>query len=705
MTGDDSQATPNARLQAAVADHIAGRFAEAERAYRDVMRRFGEAAPVLDNLGLAVQQQGRFDEAVACFRRAVEIDPGFANAWTNLGSTLRLLGRLEESVEACRHAVENAPESAIAFNNLGVALQLTGRLDEAAAACTRALELDPNLAEAAGNLGVALKELGRYGEAEAAHRRSVALKPESPDAWYNLGGTLQLAGRSVDAIAAYERVLALNPRHVATLYNLGFLLKDIGRLGEAIALHRQAIEIDPGYALAREQLLFELRHACDWRDLGALDAAANRALAGGKSVAPPFILTVRCTDMALLLRNAVAWSAGQFRGVVPFQHEPAVPLSDRQPLTVGYLSADFHDHATAHLLGPLFKLHDRTRFRIHAYSYGPDDGSAWRRRLIEDSDAFVHLEALDDEAAARRIREDGVDILVDLKGWTQGSRLGICARRPALVQATYLGFPGTSGAAFLDYAIVDSIVAPPGEDNGFSEKLVRMPHSYQVNDSDPPAAREALSRHDVGLPETGVVFASFNQPYKVEAPVFAVWMNVLKRVPEAVLWQLQGHELAAENLRRAAAAQGVDPARLIFAPMWPKDRHLARLRLADIALDTRTYCGHTSTSDALSVGLPVVAMRGVHFASRVSESCLRAIGAAELVTADPAAYEELAVRLAGDPAALAALKAKLAANRRTHPLFDTRRFARALERAYEEMWRIRCAGEVPRAITIGDMSA
>lgn len=599
-------------------------------------------------------------------------------------------------------------QSAAELNGLAIKLYRAGQTAAAIETWRRALEMAPDLAEVAGNLGVALQELGLSAEAEAAHRRSVALKPSDPDAWYNFGLALHAAGAGADALAAYERGLALDSRHVGALYNSGLLLKDLGRLDEAIARHRRVLALDPTHLLAREELMFELRQACDWRDLAAIEEAAHeeggRALAAGRPIAAPFLLVTRSSDAPAHLRNAQLWALRRFARIEPMSAVPRTPDRGGR-ITVGYLSSDFHDHATAHLLGRLFALHDRDRFRIHAYSYGPDDGSAWRQRLVGDCDAFVGLEGLGDAAAAQRIRDDGVDILVDLKGWTQGSRLGICARRPAPLQVAYLGFPGTSGVPFIDYAIVDRVVAPPGDDAVFSEKLVRMPHSYQVNETASQISADGPTRAEVALPGRGIVFASFNQPYKIEPELFDVWAHVLAELSGAVLWLLDTGELARANLRREAAARGIDPGRLVFAPRWPKDRHLARLPLADMVLDTRMCCGHTSTSDALSVGVPVIGFRGAHFASRVTASCLAAVGAPELANNDLAGYERQALALARDPDALRALRARLSANRLTHPLFDTAGFARDLERAYGEMWRLWLAGEPPRALTLTGAAA
>jgi predicted O-linked N-acetylglucosamine transferase (SPINDLY family) len=366
------------------------------------------------------------------------------------------------------------------------------------------------------------------------------------------------------------------------------------------------------------------------------------------------------------------------------------------------LSSDIHDHAIAHLMRGVFKRHDHERFRIHIYSYGTDDDSSYRAEIRAASDVFRDIRALNHHAAAEQIAADGVDILVDLKGWTEGIRFEICALRPAPLQMTYLGFPGTSGADFIDYAIVDAVVVPPDNARFYSEQLIYLPHCYQANDDQQPIAIDACRRGDHGLPPEATVLCSFNRSYKLDPVMFATWMRILQRVPNTVLWLFASNPWAQNNLRREAHTHGIAPERLIFAGGLPKPQHLRRLQLADISLDTRIYNGHTTTSDALWAGVPVVTLMGRHFASRVSASCLGAIGMPELVTHTLAEYEDLAVRLATDRAQRDAVKAKLAQNRNRQPLFDTRRFTRHLERAYIEAWQHYLAGNPARTFEVDD---
>ena len=374
--------------------------------------------------------------------------------------------------------------------------------------------------------------------------------------------------------------------------------------------------------------------------------------------------------------------------------------SPKPRITIGYLSSDFHNHATAHLMLSLFGLHDRKDFSVFTFSYRQNDGSAYREKIKNDSDKFFDLQAAGHFEAAGKIFESGVDILVDLKGHTRNNRLEICALRPAPVQVTYLGFPGTTGADFLDYIITDRIITPEDQSPYYSEQLVYLPHCYQVNDHKQKFSDAPVSRSDFDLPEKGFVFSSFNNNLKIEPVMFGAWMNLLKKAPDSVLWLFRSNDLAERNLKSEAQARGVGGDRLIFAEWIPKDQHLARCRLADLALDTRIYGGHTTTSDLLWAGVPVVTMLGTHFASRVSASLLAAIGLPELITHNLEEYEGLALRLSQNPGELAALRTKLAQNRKTEPLFDTPRFVRNLESAYHQIWDRFLTGEMPRMIEV-----
>jgi predicted O-linked N-acetylglucosamine transferase (SPINDLY family) len=377
---------------------------------------------------------------------------------------------------------------------------------------------------------------------------------------------------------------------------------------------------------------------------------------------------------------------------------------EKARLKIGYVSADFREHPTAHLMRGLFRYHDRDRFEIHGYALRGDDGSAYYQQIRDDCDRFVDLSEVDNAAAARQIQADGVDILVDLMTYTNFARPEIFALRPAPMQVSWLGFPGSSGSDYLDYLLVDPVVLPPEQAAFCVEQPAFLPECYQVNDRWQEIAETGVRRADQGLPETGFVFCCFNQIQKLEPVMFEVWMRILRRVAGSVLWLYSESEEARGRLRATANARGIAGERLIFADRLPKTRHLERHRLADLFLDTRLYNAHTTASDALWAGVPVLTCPGETFPARVAASLLQAVGLPELITDTLEEYEERAVRLAMQPGELAELYAKLADNRLRTPLFDTERFARHLERAYEMMWERHARGLPPAPLRVPSLS-
>ena len=533
------------------------------------------------------------------------------------------------------------------------------------------------------------------------------LKPDLAEAYNSLGIVLREQGKLDGAAVHYQKALDLVPEFAAVYNNLGNVFQEQGKLDDAIACYTKVLQISPDYADAYNQLVRQLEKACAWHDLKALRARLEdlneKALeAGEKCPEMPLVNITRCADPAQNLAIARSWARDIARSIsgsrIAFSFDrKKLP---KQPITVGYISNDFRNHAVAHLICGLFGLHNRNEFKVFSYSYGPDDGSYYRKKIEQESDRFTDLRHLGDREAAKRIYEDQVHILVDLMGHTGNSRLAICAYRPAPVQVTYLGSMVTTGADFFDYIVTDRIVTPEEHESYYSEHLVYMPDSYLINDHLQAIADKDWKRRDLGLPEKGFVFCSFSQPFKIEPVMFDVWMNILRQVPGSVLWLLCRNESAEENLKREADSRGISSARLVFAEELPKEEHLARQTQADLVLDTRIYNGHTTTSDALWAGVPVITLQGGHFASRVSSSLLKAVGLPELITHSLKEYEELAVRLSRSPSELRSIRHKLEKNRFTEPLFDTPRFACNLEKAYKEMWRIFLNGERPRKIEI-----
>jgi predicted O-linked N-acetylglucosamine transferase (SPINDLY family) len=711
-----------------------GELDAALAAYRELVRLDPAAADAHNNIGVVLQRQGKLDAALAAYRAAVARAPAYAQAHFNIGTVLHAKGDLDAAASAYRQVMVLRPDIADAYNNLGTVLQDQGRLDEALAAFAAAIErrddhaeahfnrgvvlraqgrLELALAawrdamarradyvEAINNAGIALQELGRLDEAQATFERIFRLRPAHAEAHNNFGAVLLGQGRADAALGAFQQALTLRPDYPEAFYNLGNAWRELGKLEGAIAAYQSALRLRPDDADAFSQLVYHRWRACDWTDYGADQARLIELVRRGSARVPPFYLLATPATPEDQLACARRWIAP----IAPppesvFRH--AAPR-ERDRIRLGYLSADFHQHATAALAAELFEQHDRARFEVVAYSYGPDDASPMRERLARAFDRFVDIRPLSHRAAAERIRDDEVDILVDLKGYTQHARPQIAAYRPAPVQVSYLGFPATMGAEFIDYIIVDGFVAPAAAQPLFAEKLVHLPGCYQVNDRRRAIAVSPPSRAGCGLPHADFVFCSFNNSYKITPDFFAGWMRLVAAVPGSVLWLLDANDLAARNLRREAERRGVDPARLVFAPRAPLAEHLARHRNADLFLDTLPCNAHTTASDALWAGLPVLTCAGNTFAGRVAGSLLTAMGLSDLIAASPAEYERIALALARDPRKLADLRARISRAREASPVFDLPRAARHLEAAYARMWQRWCDGESPVAFSVDD---
>ncbi|WP_448204755.1 O-linked N-acetylglucosamine transferase, SPINDLY family protein [Azospirillum sp. sgz302134] len=634
----------------------------------------------------ALDEPGTPEEAVA--------RSGFAEA-------LRRQGRAVEAEAHHRRALAWLPDFGGNHFNLGLTLQSLGRLAEAAEAYGEAARLMPRFAPALCNQGVLLRALGRLDEAEDALRRAVALDAALVPAWLNLGSVLQVQGRAELAATSYRRTLALRPDLAEAHANLALLHKEAGRIAESLPGFERALALglpDVGGVLA--QLVQQQRHLCRWEGLAERSARLVAAVRDGATQqVHPWIFLGEGAGPALERACAERYTAWRTRSILSNRFPDGAGPRDR--LRIGYLSADYHEHATALLIAELIERHDRRRVEVIGYSYGPDDGGPMRRRLVSAFDRFLDLSGSSHAEAAATIHGDGVDVLVDLKGHTQNARIEILAHRPAPVQAQWLGYPGTLGAQFIDYVIGDPVVTPFERQPDFAEPIVQLPACYQPNDRSRPIGT-VPGRAVCGLPEQGVVFCCFNAAYKITPTLFDLWCRLLGAVPGSVLWLLESHPEVAGNLRREAAKRGVAAERLAFSPRLPLPEYLARYRLADLFLDTAPVGAHTTASDALWAGLPVLTLRGEGFASRVAASLLRAVGLPELAVDSWAAYEAAALRLARQPDEVAALKARLAAGRERAPLFDTDRLARALERAYETMWAIHAAGDPPRAFAVPD---
>ena len=606
-------------------------------------------------------------------------------------------GDLTNAAGICARILQVTPDQPQALHVMGIAAFEKGYAREAVELLRRAAGCDPHLAAAWNDLGRVLAQQGMLAEGAASCRRAIAEAPDFAEAHNNLGNLLLMAGAVEEAVACYGTAVGLRPDYAEAFRNLGSALRRLGRVDEAATALGAARAIDPGFATATAQLAYQLKELSDWSQLDELTAELIASVEAGSGAVNPFVFLSLDTTPAEQLLCARRWASDQLGAA----GQRAAASRGEERITVGYLSADFQEHATAHLIAELFELHDRGRFRVIGYSYGRDDGSAARRQLRGSFDEFEDLLDCSHTESAARIRAGRVDILVDLKGYTTDARPEILVLRPAPVQVSYLGYPGTMGSDAWDYVLVDPVVVPAEEQPYFTERLVHLPDCYQVNDRRRPIATHVLARVECGLREAGFVFCCFSSAYKITAPLFDIWIRLLAGVPGSVLWLLEANGTAMANLRREAESRlAGGAARLVFAPSLPNPEHLARLAIADLFLDTLPYNAHTLASDALWCGCPVITCAGGTFAGRVAASLLQAIGLPDLVTQTLTDYETLALQLALDPDRLRAIRVELAANRLTTALFDSRRFARHLESAFETMWRMHLAGLPPRPFAV-----
>jgi protein O-GlcNAc transferase len=675
-----------------------GKAGEALAAYREAVALQPANPEAHFNIGVILHQTGELDAAAAAYGQVMALRPDIPVAYNNLGTVRQDQGRLDDAIAAFDQAIARKADYAEAHYNRGVALQRQTRLEEALAAYDQAVRLRSDYVEATNNAGIVLQQLGRTEDAVQLYLRMLGPSPTSAEALNNLGTALLAQGQRDDALTVLQQALTLKPDYPEAFYNLGNVWREFGKPEGAIAAYQTALRLRPDYADAFCQLVYHRWCTCDWADYAADQEKLLDLARRGAARVPPFYLLSTPASAADQLACARQW----IKPITPppqhvFRHGAGITQGR---LRLGYLSGDFHQHATAYLAAELFEHHDRGRFEVFAYSYGPDDASPMRARLARVFDRFVDIRAVSHRAGAERIRADGVDILIDLKGYTHHSRPQITAYRPAPVQVNYLGYPATLGTDAVDYILVDSFVVPTSQQPFFSESLVHLPGCYQVNDRQRQIAPSTPSRADCGLPHHGLVFCSFNNSYKITPAVFDVWMRLLKAVPSSVLWLLESNELVKRNLRREAEWRGVDADRLAFAPHVPLAEHLARHRNADLFLDTLPCNAHTTASDALWAGLPVLTCAGDTFAGRVAGSLLAAIGLPELITRSLEDYERTALALARDPGRLAAIRAALKHNRDTAPMFDLPRRTRNIEAAYTRMWQAWCAGDKPAAFSV-----
>ena len=687
--------------------HLLGVIALQTGHHKNAVDNIGKAieinpnvASYYSNLGVALKELKQLDAAVASYDKAIALKSDYAEAYSNRASALKELDQLDAALISSEKAIELKPNYADAYLNKGNALQDLKRLDAAVASYDKAIELKPNFAEAYSNRASALQELKQFDAALISSEKAIELKPNYVEAYSNRGNVLKELQQLDAAIVSYNKAIELKPDYAKAYYNRGNALQELKQLDTAVASYDKAIELKPDFDYLFGTRLNLKMKMCDWQDFELNILELSRKVQNGEKSSPSFSVLALPLSLPYQRKATEIWSEDKH----PYNSSlgPINKPARQKKIRIGYYSADFHNHATSYLMAELFELHDKGKFELIAFSFGPDLKDEMQVRVSQAFDQFINVTAINDKAIAQLSRKLGIDIAIDLKGLTQESRLGIFSYKAAPIQVSYLGYPGTLGTSYIDYLIADKILIPADSQQHYSEKIVYLPNSYQVNDRQRVISQKQFTKQELGLPQEAFVFCCFNNNYKITPDLFDSWVRILKAVDASVLWLLEDNQTAAANLRKEAALRGLDPARLIFAKRMNLPEHLARHKVADLFLDTLPCNAHTTASDALWAGLPVLTCVGESFASRVAASLLFAIGLPELVTATSVEYEALAIELARNPIKLKFIKDKLESNRLTTPLFDTLQFTKHIEAAYTKMYERYQADLSPDHIYIED---
>jgi predicted O-linked N-acetylglucosamine transferase (SPINDLY family) len=662
--------------------------------------------PARVNRAAILRDLRAFDRALEAYSDIIRLSPN-AEAFCNRGVCLQKMGRQAEAIEDFKRAIAIHPTLAEAFCNLGIAHRNLGDLPAALSAYDRAIEIAPSMVEAYCNKGVALKEAGLIEQSIRTLQQAASIAPNHPETFGNLGVSLQKSKQFGAAIDSYAKAIELKPDYIDAHYNLALLHQELNQLESALQGFERVLSLNPDYEYLAGTMLYTRMRLCEWTNYDADLERLRNQIDAGQKVSSGFPAVTLLDSPSIQRRVAEIWINDQHPHkprLGPFAPltEPTLRSSQAKSrkIRLGYYSADFYNHATSYLMAELFERHDRLEFDLIGFSFGPQASDTMSKRVADAFTEFIDVRFKTDLEIAQLSRTLEIDIAVDLKGFTQGQRAGIFAYRAAPVQVNYLGYPGTMGADYIDYLIADAQLIPPDQQIHYSEKIVYLPDSYQVNDRKRTISERPLTRVDVGLPPAGFVYCCFNNNYKITPSMLDRWCRILMAVEGSVLWLLQDNERSANSLRIEAIHRGLSPERLVFAPRMDLDNHLARHRLADLFLDTLPCNAHTTASDSLWAGLPVLTLPGQTFAGRVASSLLAAIGLPDLIAKSVQDYESIAVQLGQNPSALGALKSRLNANRLSTPLFNTERYTEKLECAFREMYQRYISNQPPTHLII-----
>jgi protein O-GlcNAc transferase len=644
------------------------------------------------NLGIYYSRNKYTNKAIGLLNIALSLNPSMALIYKYLGHNYFKIGQYDKAVFHLEHFIKENSGDELDFAILGNCYLSLNRYNDSFINFNKSLKINPAFSQVQNDLGNYYFKIHELDKAIACYKKAIKQNSSNVDTYNNLGGTYLNKGEIAKALEIFNKAILLDPKNANSQYSLGLIYDKLGKPKLAAESFAKCYKLDNSFSMAQALRVFMLMQICDWKNYlkekKELDKITSKEIRDeNKTGESPFINVLRkddleeCFQIAKLASQNVSKEFGS--AVPPFTYRKH---NKKDKIKIGYLSSDFYTHATSQLILGLFTCYDKNKFEIYTYSYGPNDKSSYRKTIEKCSDKFTDISNFGHLEAANLINGDGIDILVELKGHTQHSRLEICAMRPAPVQVSYLGFPGTTGATFIDYLITDKIVTPRSHAKYYSEKFAYLPNCYQINDNKKPISSKVYKRKDFGLPEKAFIFSSFNTPTKISPETFASWTRILKKTPNSILWLLESNIDTIRNLKRELQNKDVNPNRIYFAPKLPNREHLARLKLADLSLDTFMYNGHTTTSDSLWAEVPVITVQGAHFASRVASSILTAIGLPELITRSPKEYETLAIKIAGDKKYFEKIKEKLASNRLTKPLFNTEISVLEMEKLYLKMW-------------------
>jgi protein O-GlcNAc transferase len=658
--------------------------------YQDSLNCYDEAISLEPNNPVAWSEKGvvlhtlqKYEGAIFNYDKAIEINPNLAAAFLNKGAALKELKRNQEALSFCKIALNLDPHMPDAWLNAGINFRELKQFDDAIYHLDEALRLSPKLANNWSSKGLVLHELKRRQEALHHFDRAIELNPNYAEAWNNRGITLNELKRYEEALNSFDRAIELNPNYAEANSNKGLILNELKRYDEALSDYERALNLKSDVDWVYGDHVHIKMKMCNWSGLESHIKHTIEQVIKDKTVITPFAL-LALTDDPLLHKNASEiFSHSKYPANLSLGS--ITPYPPHEKIRIGYFSANFYNHAVGFLMAELFELHDRNQFELIGFSFGRMPKDETQRRIAAQFNHFYEVENMSDTEIVQLSRSLNIDIAVDLMGFTEDARTGIFAQRAAPVQVNYLGYPGTVGADYIDYIIADPTLIPPESQQYYSEKIVYLPNCYQVNDRKRAIADKQFTRKELGLPDAGFIFACFNNNFKILPATFDTWVSIINAVEGSVLWLLADNPSAKQNLLREAQTRGLDPKRLIFADRMPLPEHLARHRQADLFLDTWPYNAHTTASDALWAGLPVLTLLGKSFASRVAASLLNAIGLPELITQTQDEYESLAIKLAHNPEILMLIKAKLHTNRLSAPLFDTPLFTKHLEVTYTRM--------------------